>query len=109
RGFSSAVRTDPAFQGMACTAAAMGWSPFSNVLLYKKTANVAAARRAGVTIALGSDWSPSGSKNLLGELKVASIWNETLPAEVRFTPRELVETVTVNPARVLKWDKAIGT
>ena len=108
-GIHCAGLKTPDFQRLANNGAAMVWSPFSNVLLYQKTANVAAARRAGVTIALGSDWSPSGSKNLLGELKVASIWNETLPADVRFTPRELVETVTVNPARILKWDKAIGT
>jgi cytosine/adenosine deaminase-related metal-dependent hydrolase len=38
------------------------WSPLSNLLLYGKTTDVAAARTAGLTIALGSGWSPSGSK-----------------------------------------------
>jgi 5-methylthioadenosine/S-adenosylhomocysteine deaminase len=108
-GIHCAGLKTPDFQRMAKKGATMVWSPFSNVLLYQKTADVAAARRAGVTIALGSDWSPSGSKNLLGELKVASIWNERLPEDARFTPRELVETVTVNPSRILKWDHAIGT
>jgi hypothetical protein len=28
---------------------------------------------------------------------------------VKFSPRELVETVTTNPARILKWDGAIGS
>ena len=39
------------------------------------------ARRgaAGVRICLGADWSPSGSKNLLGELKVADMWNKAQP------------------------------
>jgi 5-methylthioadenosine/S-adenosylhomocysteine deaminase len=108
-GIHCAGLKTPDFQRLAKKGATMVWSPFSNVLLYQKTADVAAARRAGVTIALGSDWSPSGSKNLLGELKVASIWNERLPADVQFSPRELVETVTVNPAKVLKWDKAMGS
>ena len=46
---------------------AMVWSPLSNLLLYGATANIAAAIAAGVRIGIGSDWSPSGSKNLLGE------------------------------------------
>jgi hypothetical protein len=87
----------------------MVWSPLSNLLLYGKTANIAAARRAGVLIALGSDWSPSGSKNLFGELKVAATVNETLPDDVRFTARELVQMVTTNPARILKWQDAVGS
>ena len=49
----------------------MVWSPMSNLLLYGGTADIAAALAAGVRIGIGSDWSPSGSKNLLGELKVA--------------------------------------
>ena len=51
----------------------MVWSPLSNLLLYGATADVAAAQAAGVSIGLGSDWSPAGSKNLLGELKVARL------------------------------------
>ena len=42
-------------------------------LLYGKTADIAAAKAAGVRLGIGSDWSPSGSKNLLGELKVARL------------------------------------
>jgi hypothetical protein len=38
------------------------WSPFSNLLLYGETANIASAKSAKVTIALGSDWTPTGSK-----------------------------------------------
>jgi 5-methylthioadenosine/S-adenosylhomocysteine deaminase len=108
-GIHCAGLKTPDFQRLAKKSASMVWSPFSNLLLYQRTADVAAARRAGVTIALGSDWSPSGSKTLLGELKVAAICNKRLPADVRFSPRQLVETVTVNPARILKWDRAIGS
>ena len=87
----------------------MVWSPFSNLLLYGSTARVLQARKAGVTIALGSDWSPSGSKNLLGELKVADAFNQGFPAAQRFTPAELVAMVTTNPARILQWDARIGS
>ena len=44
------------------------WSPFSNLWLYRDTTDVVAARDAGVRVCLGADWSPSGSKNLMGEL-----------------------------------------
>ena len=44
---------------------------------YRDTTDVATARAEGVRVCLGSDWGPSGSKNLLGELKVADLWNRT--------------------------------
>ena len=53
--------------------ASMVWSPMSNLLLYGATSRVKSARDNGVRIGLGSDWAVSGSKNLLGELKVARL------------------------------------
>ena len=85
----------------------MVWSPFSNLLLYGQTADVGAARRHDVPIALGSDWSPSGSKNLLGELKVARLAAADL--EVDVTDHELVTMVTRTPARMLGWGDHLGT
>ena len=61
------------FEVLARAKAAMVWSPLSNLLLYGQTADVGTAREAGVLMALGPDWSPSGSKNLLGELKLARL------------------------------------
>ena len=72
-GFRSVALERRDFDVLAEAGAAMVWSPLSNLLLYGKTANVAAAKAAGVRIALGPDWSPSGSKNVLGELKVAHL------------------------------------
>lgn len=88
-------------------AAGMVWSPLSNLLLYGATADVAAAKQGGVRIALGSDWSPSGSKNLLGELKIARIVSDHLGGT--FTPEELVRMVTSTPAEMLGWDPQVGT
>src|SRR4029450_9806805 len=51
--------------------AKLGCSPLSTLLLYGKTAAVYDALAAGVPVSLGTDWSPSGSANLLTELKVA--------------------------------------
>ena len=83
------------------------WSPLSNLLLYGATARVDEARRAGVRIGLGSDWSPSGSKNLLGELKVAWLYSRHL-LDGRFSARDLVAMVTRDAAAILKWHKALG-
>jgi len=84
------------------------WSPLSNLLLYGATARVDDARRAGVRIGLGSDWSPSGSKNLLGELKVAWLYSQHL-LDGRFSARDLVAMATRDAASILKWHKALGS
>ena len=83
----------------------MVWSPLSNLLLYGATADIAAARAAGVTIGLGSDWSPSGSKNLLFELKVARIVAQQTGV---LSDRELVAAATRDAARILGW-AALGS
>ena len=67
----------------------MIWSPLSNLLLYGDTARVDVAKRAGVRIGLGSDWSPSGSKNLLGELKIAWLYSQHALGGL-FSARDLV-------------------
>jgi hypothetical protein len=86
----------------------MVWSPLSNLLLYGETARVKAARGAGVPIGLGADWSPSGSKNLLGELKVAFLYDQHALNGL-FGARALVAMATCEAARILKWQHALGT
>ncbi|MDB5069803.1 MAG: hypothetical protein JWM87_914 [Candidatus Eremiobacteraeota bacterium] len=86
---------------------ALVWSPLSNLLLYGQTARVADAKAHGVRIALGADWSFSGSKNVLGELKTASLFsaaNGNL-----FTDLELVRMVTSAPAGLLGWSAKLGS
>jgi cytosine/adenosine deaminase-related metal-dependent hydrolase len=100
------------FDVLAQRGAGMVWSPLSNLLLYGQTADVAAAKHAGsadrrLTIGLGSDWSPSGSKSLFGELKVARVVSEQLGGV--FDDHELVALATANGARILRWDEALGT
>jgi cytosine/adenosine deaminase-related metal-dependent hydrolase len=50
-------------------------SPRSNLELYGATAPVAALKAAGVTLGLGTDWSPSGSISLLDEARCLSRYN----------------------------------
>ena len=86
----------------------MVWSPLSNLLLYGDTARVDAARAAHVPIGLGSDWSPSGSKNLLGEMKVAWLYSHHVLHDL-FSARDVVAMVTRDAAAILKWQDALGT
>lgn len=83
------------------------WSPLSNFLLYGSTTDVVNAKKHKVIICLGSDWSPSGSKSLLWELKVAQLVNQHSLQNL-FSDRDLVEMVTVNPAKAIGWDDKIG-
>lgn len=96
------------FETLAGHGGSMVWSPLSNLLLYGETARVDAAKRAGVRIALGSDWSPSGSKNLLGELKVAWLYSQHV-LEGAFGARDIVAMATRDAAAILKWQAALGT
>ena len=64
---------------------------------------------AGVnTIALAPDWSLGGSVNLLDELKVARQVSES-KFNGLLAPRRLFEMVTVDAARALGVDAALGT
>ena len=84
------------------------WSPFSNIWLYGDTTDVVSARRH-MRVCLGSDWSPSGTRNLLGELKVAALWNrERLGGAL--SALELCEMATREPGLALEapWGQVVG-
>ena len=83
------------------------WSPFSNLWLYRDTTDVLAARAAGLTVCLGADWSPSGSKSLLGELKVADLWSRT-KLDGALSAQDICAMATCNPADALGWSDRIG-
>jgi hypothetical protein len=84
------------------------WSPLSNFLLYGGTARVDAARKAGVRIGLGSDWSPTGSKNLFGEIKVAWLHSQQALNGL-FSARDILAMATSEAAKILKWQDVLGT
>ena len=123
------ARTDGIGDGRG---AKLVWSPLSNLLLYGQTALVYEALAAGVLVTLGTDWSPSGSPNLLTELKVAdrALRDERLLGGRRWLvpalstdgraeagrreaelalDRLLVEMVTINAARAIRWDDRVGS
>jgi hypothetical protein len=99
--------TEAQLKEMGAVGAKLVWSPLSNFLLYGRTANVRAAKESGVLLSLAPDWAPSGSKSVLGELKVADLVNRQQLASL-FSDRELVEMVTRNPAKSLGWSQQLG-
>jgi imidazolonepropionase-like amidohydrolase len=106
-GIHCAALTAEDFGVLVKHGGSMVWSPLSNYLLYGDTADIKAALAAGVRVALGSDWSPSGSKNLLGELKVAKLVAHQKGAPL--ADKDLVAMVTRNPAKMVQWDTQVGS
>ena len=86
---------------------AIVWSPLSNLLLYGQTLDLVAVKANGIRIALGSDWSPTGSKNLLAELKIARTVNAHQGTV--YSDTELVAMATSNAAAMLGWSGALGS
>lgn len=99
--------TTTEFQEMAQAGSKLVWSPLSNLLLYGKTTDVPAALSAGVLVSLGADWSPSGSKNMLVEIKVAHEYDKAKWGHI-LSDSDLVKMVTINPAVALGWDDKVG-
>lgn len=98
----------PEFAMMGTAGAKLVWSPFSNLLLYGATTDVPAALDAGIPVALGPDWTPSGSVSLLQELRVARR-HSCENWDGRLTNEDLVKMVTSIPAQVLALDDQAGT
>ena len=60
---------------LADAGGALVWSPRSDIDLYGMTAEVTTYRNLGVPIALGTNWTTTGSMNVLRELKCADEFN----------------------------------
>jgi 5-methylthioadenosine/S-adenosylhomocysteine deaminase len=82
------------------------WSPRSNIELYGKTADVAAAKKH-VTLAIAPDWSPSGSNGMIEEIRYAAFWSDAQFPPV-FTAKELVQMATSNAAAIARIDDKVG-
>lgn len=95
------------FATMGARGMKLVWSPRSNVTLYKKTTDIPAARAAGVTVALGPDWSMGGSQNMLDELRFANDWDDAHFGNI-LSPKELVTMATENGAKVVGLENKLG-
>jgi cytosine/adenosine deaminase-related metal-dependent hydrolase len=84
------------------------WAPRSNIGLYGDTTPITELDYAGVPIALGTDWLPSGSMNMLRELACADALIRSYFASA-FSDQALFEMVTINGAVAAGFDAQIGS
>lgn len=92
------------------------WSPYSNLLLYGQTLDIEAANAAGVNLAIGSDWVPTGTKSVLEEIKVAAAYvDQTRTRDGKkklntiFTDEYLYKMMTENGAKAINhWTNSAG-
>jgi cytosine/adenosine deaminase-related metal-dependent hydrolase len=84
------------------------WSPRSNISLYGMTALVQIFHRMGGTIALGTDWTYSGSANMTRELACADDYNRD-QLNGYFNDRQIFEMATSNAAVATASDSLIGS
>ena len=87
--------------------ASVVWSPRSNIALYGNTAQVTMYANLGIKMALATDWSPSGSINLLRELQCADSYN-TRNLDGFFSDYDLWMMVTANAADAVHVNGQIG-
>lgn len=95
------------FQVIHTSRAGVVWSPRSNIDLYGNTASVTVLDRLGVPISLGTDWLPSGSMNILRELRCVDELNEKYYGK-HFSDIAMWRMVTTNAAFALGAQSAIG-
>jgi len=101
------------------------WSPRSNVFLYGKTLDIHALLDAGINVALGTDWLPSGSASMTREAACARdistikpISKSTVATDAGTSlnekqrglqARTIWQMMTTNAAHVAGMDGKIGT
>jgi cytosine/adenosine deaminase-related metal-dependent hydrolase len=83
------------------------WSPRSNISLYGDTAQVSLFHSFGGVIAIGTDWTYSGSMTTTRELACAYDFNRTY-LDGYFSDRDLWEMATVNGAIALGAEAELG-
>ena len=102
------VAATPAIMAlMASRGSKLIWSPRTNISLYGNTAQVPVYDRLGVTIALGTDWTASGSVNMLREFACIDFLN-THYYDNYFTDEQIWRMATANGAEALGFDKYLG-
>ncbi|WP_232458666.1 hypothetical protein [Burkholderia ubonensis] len=75
------------------------WSPFSNLWLYGSTTDVPSALARKIPVCIGSDWGPSGTRNVLGEVKAAALVSKR--NGWKLAPFDLVRMITCVPGDAL--------
>ncbi len=93
---------------LAASGTKVNWSPRSNVSLYGMTADVPMLMKIGVQVSLGTDWTYSGSINLLREMACVNYLNDNLYKSRQLTSRQIWQMVTANAADGSAYADQIG-
>jgi cytosine/adenosine deaminase-related metal-dependent hydrolase len=96
------------YYNMSRDDAQMIWSPRSNISLYGNTADAALFARLGGVVALGTDWTYSGSANIVREMACAQDLS-TNAYNNAFTAEDIWKMATKNAAIATSSDTLIGT
>ncbi len=88
--------------------AGLVWSPQSNIDLYGVTMDVPTAVRMGIPVAIGPDWTPSGTMNQLAEMKCAAHVSDRYFAGA-LNARDILRMVTRDAAVTMGVDDLVGT
>ncbi|MEQ1505634.1 MAG: amidohydrolase family protein [Myxococcota bacterium] len=91
---------------MAATSTSIVWSPRSNLDLYADTTKADLAFRLGVPLAIGPDWTWSGSNSIPEELACAREWLVARGSEI--TDVDLWQMVTLDASVVLGLQGQLG-
>ncbi|KAI1178609.1 metal dependent amidohydrolase [Nemania sp. FL0916] len=99
--------TERDFELVAARGTKIVWSPRSNVALYGATLNASALLAAGVDVALGTDWLPSGSATMAREAACAkAVLKSRFGVEVK--AKTLWDMATRTAALVAGFEDQLG-
>ena len=91
---------------MSATATGLVWSPRSNLDLYADTTKADLAARLGVPMAIGPDWTWSGSNSVTGELSCAYDWLSARGSELNDV--DIWQLATLDAAVLLELQGHLG-
>ena len=84
------------------------WSPRSNISLFGNTSQAQVMHRLGGVVAVGTDWTYTGSATMLRELACVDELNQTY-LDRAFTDEDMWRMVTINGAVAARSDELIGS
>jgi large repetitive protein len=96
------------YYDMATDSSVLVWSPRSNISLFGNTSQAQVMARLGGTVAVGTDWTYTGSATMLRELACVDEYNQSYLDDA-FTDEDIWKMATINGAIAARSDELIGS
>ncbi|HUQ07938.1 MAG TPA: thrombospondin type 3 repeat-containing protein [Kofleriaceae bacterium] len=96
------------YYDMATDGSVLVWSPRSNISLFGNTSQAQVMHRLGGTVAIGTDWTYTGSANMLRELACVDELNQNYLDDA-FTDEDIWKMATINAALSGRSEELIGS